>query len=151
MKADAIFAITDFNEASVAVWEQSFDAAFHEGNYEAMTAAYTQDAKLMNQDSALIQGREAIRAFWKVACERAKSVEMKRSRRTEEFDSSGHLAYKRTSLTLEIPAPGGETVVHRQIHHRLETASGWCVAGGSRHFQPRRSTGPSAVHVRRRA
>jgi uncharacterized protein (TIGR02246 family) len=104
--------VTSFDKASLERFDHEFDnVAFCAGDYQAMASLYTDDARLMNEDSEPIEGREAIAAFWKAACERAKSVGMKRAKQTDEFECSGDLAFKRTRLTLEIPV-NGQTVVH---------------------------------------
>ena len=102
-----VLAITAFDNSSAEQFDQAFKKAFYEGDYKAMASVYTADAKLMIEDSELIQGRRAIEDFWKSACERAKAVGMKRTPHSEELDSSGDLAYKRGTMTLEIPTKEG--------------------------------------------
>jgi len=114
------FKITEFDKESLDKFDHWFDnIAFYQGDFEGMASVYTEDAKLMNEDSEIIQGREAIEAFWKAATERAKAVEMKRTKRTEEFGSSCDFAYKRTRLTLEIP------VKDRVVTHSIKSITVW--------------------------
>lgn len=107
-----MLAITTFDHASAEQFDQAFKQAFYEGDYQAMASVYTADARLMVEDSNLIQGRAAIEEFWKSACERAKAVGMKRTPHSEELESSGDLAYKRGAMTLEIPVKDGRVITH---------------------------------------
>ena len=77
-----------------------------------MASVYTADAKLLIEDGAIIEGRQAIEEFWKIACKEAKTVQMKRSLHDDEVESSGDLGYKRSTTTLEIPTREGQTVTH---------------------------------------
>lgn len=107
-----VLALTTFDNASAEQFDQAFKQAFYEGDYKAMASVYTADAKLMIEDSELIQGRQAIEGFWKSACERAKAVGMKRTPHSEELESSGDFAYKRGTMTLEIPTKDGQSMTH---------------------------------------
>jgi ketosteroid isomerase-like protein len=105
-------AITTFDKQSTDQFDREYEKAFYEGGSQAMASVYTPDAKLLIEDEAIIEGRQAIAEFWKVACERANTVQMKRSIHTDELESSGDLGYKRNTVTLEIPAKEGKTVTH---------------------------------------
>lgn len=105
-------ALTTLDNSSVEQFDQAYKKAFYEGDYKAMASVYTADAKLMVEDSELIQGRQAIEGFWKSACERAKAVGMKRTPHSEELEISGDLAYKRGTMTLEIPTKDGGVMTH---------------------------------------
>jgi ketosteroid isomerase-like protein len=103
---------TTLDTSSVEQFDQAYKQAFYEGDYKALTSVYTADAKLMVEDSELIQGRQAIEEFWKSACQRAKAVGMKRTPHSEEREISGDLAYKRGTMTLEIPTKDGGVITH---------------------------------------
>jgi uncharacterized protein (TIGR02246 family) len=105
-------ASTTFDKHSSEQFCREYEKAFYEGDYQAMASVYTADAKLLIEDGAMISGRQAIEEFWKIACERAKAVQMKRSIRTDELESSGDLGYKRNTVILEIPTKEGKTVTH---------------------------------------
>jgi len=115
-----MYTLREFDKNSLDRFDHWFDQeAFYAGDYEGMASIYTEDAKLMNEDSEIIVGRPAIREFWKIATERAKSVSMKRTKRTEELESSGRLGFKRTTLTLEIP------IQDRIITHFIKSITIW--------------------------
>jgi len=105
-------AITRFDKQSTEQFDQEFEKTFYEGDYQAMASVYAVGAKLLIEDGDIIAGRQAIEEFWKTACERAKTVRMKRFIRTEEFESSGDLGYRRNTVTLEIPTKESKTVTH---------------------------------------
>jgi uncharacterized protein (TIGR02246 family) len=104
--------ITTFDKQSDEQFNPEFEKTFYDGDYQAMASVYTADAKLLIEDGEIIVGRQAIESFWKVACERSNSVNVKRSIRTDELESSGDLAYKRNTVTVEIPMKDGKTVAH---------------------------------------
>lgn len=105
-------AITTFDKPSSEQFIREYEKTFYEGDYQAMASVYTADAKLLIEDGEIIEGRQAIEDFWKVACARANAVQMKRSIHDDELESSGDLGYKRNTVTLEIPTKEGKTVTH---------------------------------------
>lgn len=104
--------ITKFDMQSADQFSREYEKTFYKGDFKAMASVYTADAKLLIEDGDIIQGRQAIEDFWKVACERANDIHMKRTIRDEEIESSGDLGYKRNTVTLEIPTKEGKTVTH---------------------------------------
>ncbi|WP_165423413.1 YybH family protein [Ktedonosporobacter rubrisoli] len=105
-------AMTTFDKQSSEQFGRAYEKTFYDGDYIAMASVYTADAKLLIEDGEIIEGREAIADFWKAACARAQKVQMKRSIRDDELESSGDLGYKRNTVTLEIPTRDGKTVTH---------------------------------------
>ena len=99
-------AMTDFNTGAAERFARDYEQAFYRGDHEELASAYMQDARLVAQDMEPIVGRRAIEGFWKQACERARSVDMRRSIRHDDVERSGDLGYMLSIVRLEIPAPG---------------------------------------------
>jgi len=66
-------------ERFVRAWQDAFDR----GDYEAMAAAYSEDAVLRATDMPTVSGREAIVRFWRTACEGAKHAGIRRTVHTD--------------------------------------------------------------------
>jgi uncharacterized protein (TIGR02246 family) len=107
-----MLAITTFDRGSAENFRREFQKVFYDGDYKAMASIYTEDAKLMPQDSEIIEGRQAIEEFWKIACARGNSNQMKRTIQDDEVEAAGDLGYKRTTVTLQIPEQNGGTAEH---------------------------------------
>jgi ketosteroid isomerase-like protein len=103
--------IKSLDMKSVQTFNEDFERMFYQGDHAAMASAYAEDAKLMAEDMPLMRGREAIDNFWKLTCERAKSIGMKRTIQSEEIVSERELGYVTGTVRLEIPSPSGQTSV----------------------------------------
>jgi hypothetical protein len=64
------------------------------------------------EDGDMIMGRPATEQFWKHACERGNAAGIKRTIRDDELEVSGDLAYKRNTVTFEIPTKDGRAETH---------------------------------------
>ena len=97
-------------EETFAATRDAFVAALESGNAQAAADVYADDARLLAPSAELLQGREAIEAFWRAGLEAGISEVELESLDLERRDS---LAYEigRYALQLE-PAEGG-TVVDR--------------------------------------
>lgn len=104
--------VKTFDRKSAEDFRREYEKVFYERDYRAMASIYTEDAKLMPQDMDTILGRKAIEEFWKIACERGNSAQIKRTIQIDEVEAAGDLGYKRTTVTLQIPEKNGGTSEH---------------------------------------
>src|SRR5215510_14125755 len=101
-------ALANFDRQEVSNFARMFEDLFYRGDAPAMTSFYTQDAVIMAPDSEPARGRHAIQEFWQAACEAAQRTGMKRTITLQHVERSGDLGYVLTTVTLEIPAGGGQ-------------------------------------------
>src|SRR5215831_14557491 len=101
-------ALTTFDRQEVDRFARAFEELLYQGDAATMTSFYTQDAVIMAPDSEPARGRHAIQAFWQAACEAAQRTGMKRTITLQHVERSGDLGYVLTTVTLEIPAGGGQ-------------------------------------------
>ena len=101
-------ALATFDRQEVDRFAQAFEELFYRGDAVTMTSFYTQDAMIMAPDSEAVRGRLAIQEFWQAACEAAQRTGMKRTITVQHVERSGGLGYVLTTVTLEIPAGGGQ-------------------------------------------
>ena len=80
-----------------------FEKLFDIGDAAAMAAFYTQDARLLAENTELIQGRAAIEQFWRQAIGRAQAAGAVRTISLDEVTSSGSLGYALGTVTVSIP------------------------------------------------
>ena len=101
-------ALATFDRQEVHRFAQAFEDLFYRGDAAAMTSFYTQDAVIMAPDSEAVRGRHAIQEFWQAACQAAQRTGMKRTISVQHLERSGDLAYVLSTVTLQIPAGGGQ-------------------------------------------
>jgi len=82
-----------------------FVAAFNRGDMAALAGLYTEDAKLLPPDSAMMTGRSAIQQFWQGARDMGvREVDL----RVQEVEQGGDLASEIGLATLMIQPEGGQ-------------------------------------------
>jgi ketosteroid isomerase-like protein len=97
-------------DLAIAESRVAFVAALRGGDATAASAVYAEDARLLPPSAELLQGREAIEAFWKAGVEAGISeVELE----ALEFESDGGLAYEIGRYALRLRPADGGTVVDR--------------------------------------
>jgi uncharacterized protein (TIGR02246 family) len=101
-------ALATFDRQEVDRFARAFEELFYRGDAVTMTSFYTQDAVIMAPDSEAVQGRHAIQEFWQAACQAAQRTGMKRTISVQHMERSGDLGYLLSTVTLEIPADGGQ-------------------------------------------
>lgn len=104
--------LPSFDEQTVKQFGQAFEDLFYEGKGGDMAAYYTEDARLMADGIAPVQGRAAIETFWNMTCERGRALQMKRDIQVEEIRASEALSYAVSTLTVEVRTPDGKTAVN---------------------------------------
>ena len=83
----------------------AFMDAFKRGDAAGVAANYTPEARLLPPDSPVLNGPEAIRAFWQGAMNMGiKQAQLE----TVDVDSRGDLAYEIGRYTLSIEPPSGQ-------------------------------------------
>ena len=87
-----------------------FVELFDRCDHVAMASFYADDARIVAPDTEVVQGQGAIEEFWRVACESARSLGMRRTLEVEHIETSGGLGYVLSTVTLEIPTAGEGTV-----------------------------------------
>jgi uncharacterized protein (TIGR02246 family) len=83
-------------ERFVRAWQDAFDR----GDYEALAAAYADEAVVNATGMPALRGRDAIVEFWRTVCEGAKLAGIQRTVHTDQYDSCGDLAYLQGTVTL---------------------------------------------------
>jgi len=101
-------ALTTFDRQEFDRFARAFEELFYRGDAATMTSFYAQDAVIMAPDSEAVQGRHAIQEFWQAACQAAQRTGMKRTISVQHMERSGDLGYALSTVTLEIPAGGGQ-------------------------------------------
>jgi ketosteroid isomerase-like protein len=112
-----------FDRPAIEQFAQAWQEAFDRGEYEAMAAAYSDDAVLSGTGVPTITGRDAIQQFWRRACEGANRAGIRRTVHTDQFDSCGELAYLQGTVALR--ANTGATVVWFVTVWKRFGASDW--------------------------
>lgn len=99
-----------FSSPELERFTRTFEELFYAGDPDSMTSYYTQDAQLMADGIAPIEGHAAIREFWQAAIDRAAAAKARRTIQLHEASSSGDLGYALCTVTVEIPADGGAVI-----------------------------------------
>ena len=97
-----------FDRPAIDRFVESWEQAFDRGEYEAMAAAYSDDAVLSGTGVPGMRGRAAILEFWRTACQGAKRAGIRRTIHADQFDSCGGLAYLQGTVALR---SGDDTTV----------------------------------------
>lgn len=102
----------------------AFVAALKDGDAKAASHVYADEARLLAPSAELIQGREAIEAFWRAGLEAGISeVELE----ALELERQGRLAYEIGRYALRLEPTDGGTVVDRGkyvlVHERQPDGS----------------------------
>ena len=104
--------LATFDRREVDRFAREFEQLFYRGDAATMASFYAEDATILAPDSEAVQGRHAIEAFWKAACEAAQRISMKRTINVRHVESSGDLGYVVSSVTLEIPAADDQPITN---------------------------------------
>src|SRR5262249_6586052 len=101
-------ALTTFDRQEFDRFARAFEELFYRGDAATMTSFYAQDAVIMAPDSEAVQGRHALQEVWQAAWQAAQRTGMKRTIIVQLMERSGDLGYVLSTVTLEIPAGGGQ-------------------------------------------
>jgi uncharacterized protein (TIGR02246 family) len=95
--------LASLDRQTVEQFTRHFEALFNAGDAPGMAAFYTQDARLLAENTELIRGRSAIERFWRHAIDRAQAAGAVRTIGVDEVVSSGSLWYALGTVTVRIP------------------------------------------------
>jgi ketosteroid isomerase-like protein len=120
--AAAILALVD--DGAISKTRATFVAALRDGDAAAASAIYADDAKLLAPSAELVQGRDAIEAFWRAGVDAGlRDVELE----ALELDVQGRLAYEIGCYALRLEPADGQPVVDRGkyllVHERQQDGS----------------------------
>lgn len=96
--------LATFEPGEVDRFTRDFEELFYAADPAAMTSYYTENAQLMADGMAPIQGHGAIELFWRTAIDRGVAAGARRTIALHESSCSGDLGYALCTVTVEIPA-----------------------------------------------
>jgi uncharacterized protein (TIGR02246 family) len=102
-----VASLTKISAEEVERFARKVEEIFYEGDGRGMASYYTENARLMADGIEPLRGRHAIEAFWQATCERAKSIDMKRTIHVEDVQASDEISYAVCTLTIEVRIPNG--------------------------------------------
>ena len=105
--------LATFEPQDVERFTHDFESLFNAGDAAGMAAFYTDDARLLAEDTEPVRGRDAIERFWRAACDRARAARARRSVRLQEVTSSGDLGYALGTVVIDIPGGPGREITTR--------------------------------------
>ncbi len=96
--------------AEIEAVNEEFIAALNGGDAAGIAALYTEDAILLPPNSEMLEGREAVQAFWQGGMD----MGIKEGKlETEVVEAQGNAAYEVGKYTLIIEPPGGPTITDK--------------------------------------
>jgi uncharacterized protein (TIGR02246 family) len=110
--------LASLDKQAVEQFTRHFESLFNSGDAAGMAAFYTEDAKLLAENTELIRGRAAIERFWRHAIERASAAGASRTIALDEVTSSGDLGYALGTVVVRIPPGRPMTTKYATIWHR---------------------------------
>ena len=110
--------LASLDRQAVEEFTRHFEALFNAGDAAGMAAFYSQDARLLAENTEMIRGRAAIEQFWRHAIERAQAAGAIRTIGLEEIISSGSLGYALGTVTVRIPQGPRMTTKYAVIWQR---------------------------------
>jgi ketosteroid isomerase-like protein len=110
--------LTALDKPTVEQFTRDFESLFNVGDAAGMAAFYAPDAKLLAENTELLQGRAIIEEFWRHAIERARAAGAVRTIALDEVTSSGGLGYALGTVTVRIPTGRQLTTKYATIWQR---------------------------------
>jgi uncharacterized protein (TIGR02246 family) len=110
--------LTSLDKQAVEQFTRDFESLFNAGDAAGMAAYYAPDARLLAENTELIQGRAAIERFWSHAIERAQAARAVRTISLDEVTSSGNLGYALGTVVVLIPPGRQVTTKYATIWQR---------------------------------
>ena len=127
--------LTSLDKQAVEQFTRDFESLFNAGDAAGMAAYYAPDARLLAENTELIQGRAAIERFWRHAIERAQAARAVRTISLDEVTSSGNLGYALGTVAVRIPAGPQVTTKYATIWQR-DADGRWQLAVDSSSVNP---------------
>jgi ketosteroid isomerase-like protein len=95
--------LAGFDHPELDRFTRTFEKLFYAADPLTMTSYYTDQAQLMADGIAPIQGHDAIEQFWRTAIDGALAAGARRNIQLHESHCSGDLGYALCTVTVEIP------------------------------------------------
>ena len=92
--------LADLERETVREFAGYWETAFNEGDSRAMADYYTQDARLIGDQTDTVEGRAGIERFWRASSEGAKAAAVRRTVNVDDAGSDGGLGYLRGTVVL---------------------------------------------------
>jgi ketosteroid isomerase-like protein len=127
--------LTSLDKQAVEQFTRDFESLFDAGDAAGMAAYYTPDAKLLAENTELIQGRAAIEQFWRHAIEQAQAARAVRTISLDEVTSSGSLGYALGSVVVRVP-PGRQVTTKYATIWQRDAGGRWQLAVDSSSINP---------------
>ena len=128
--------VASLDKQALEQFNRRFERLFNDGDAAGMAACYTEDARLLAENTELIRGRATIELFWRLAIDRATAAGAVRTIDTEEITSAGGFGYVLGTVTVRIP--GGPVLVTKYATIWERGADGsWLLAVDSSSPNPR--------------
>ncbi|MEV4621120.1 DUF4440 domain-containing protein [Asanoa sp. NPDC049573] len=118
--------LADLEAKTVRDFVRYWETVFNEGDYRAVAAYYTHDARLIGTEMETIEGRPAIERFWLRAAERATAAGVRRTVHVDDTGSDGDLGYLRGRVVVAIGE--GVTTFRYLTLWRREADGRWRIA-----------------------
>jgi uncharacterized protein (TIGR02246 family) len=131
--------LASLDKHAVEEFTRHFEWLFNTGDAAGMAAFYTEDAKLLAENTELIRGRAAIEQFWRHSIERARAADATRTIDLDEVTSSADLGYALGTVVVRIPSGRQMTTKYATIWHRDADGRWWLAVHSSSPNPPRRS------------
>jgi uncharacterized protein (TIGR02246 family) len=94
--------LADLEDQTVEDFAHYWETVFNDGDYRALAAYYTEDARLIATQLETVEGRAAIERFWRAGSEGANAAGVRRTVQVEDAGSDGELGYLRGTVVLAI-------------------------------------------------
>ena len=95
--------LKNFGKIEIDLFTQNFEELFYKEDFVGIASYYADDAKILAENTDLIQGHEQIERFWQISCEDGNKIGMKRILHVQDFETSGNLGYLNSNVKLLIP------------------------------------------------
>jgi uncharacterized protein (TIGR02246 family) len=119
--------VASLDRQAVEQFTRHFESLFNDGDAAGMAACYTEDARLLAENTELIKGRATIEEFWRLAIGRARAAGAVRTISLDEVVSDGGLGYLIGTVTVRLPG-GPELVTKYATVWQHETDGRWRIA-----------------------
>ena len=124
------------DKQAVEQFTRQFESLFNNADAAGMAACYTEDARLLAENTELIKGRATIEEFWRLAIARARAAGAVRTISLDDVVSADGLGYLIGTVTVRLP--GGPELVTKYATVWQRDADGrWRIAVDSSSPNPR--------------
>jgi ketosteroid isomerase-like protein len=119
--------LTSLDINAAREFSRHFEQLFNSGDAAGMAACYSEGARLLAENTELIQGRADIERFWRHAIDRARAAHAVRTISLDEVTSSGDLGYMLGTVTVRIP-DGPQLITKYAVIWQRDADGRWRIA-----------------------